>query len=83
MHGLHFKDTARLLSVLNSLADNGNSVIVVEHNLEVIAQSDWIIDIGPSGGKNGGRIVFEGVPEDILRCESSFTGQALKNALRQ
>lgn len=81
MHGLHFKDTARLIKVLNSLADNKNSVIVVEHNLEVIAQSDWIIDIGPLGGKNGGRIVFEGLPADIVYCENSCTGQALRKAI--
>ena len=81
MHGLHFKDTSRLIRVLNSLADGKNSVIVVEHNLEVIAQSDWIIDMGPYGGKNGGHIIFEGTPAEILKCEDSLTGQALRKAV--
>ena len=81
MHGLHFKDTARLINVLNELANCKNSVIVVEHNLEVIAQADWIIDMGPLGGKEGGRIVFEGTPEQILDCKQSLTGRALKEAI--
>lgn len=77
-HGLHFKDTERLIKVMNRLVDSGNTVIVVEHNLDVIAQSDWIIDMGPGGGKDGGRIVFQGVPKDILNCQESVTGKYLR-----
>lgn len=77
-HGLHFKDTRRLIGVMNRLADAGNTVIVVEHNLDVIAQADWIIDMGPGGGKDGGRIVFQGTPSEILGCAASCTGMCLK-----
>ena len=77
-HGLHFKDTEKLVGVMNKLVDTGNTVIVVEHNLDVIAQADWIIDMGPEGGKEGGKIVFEGSPAKILACKESYTGQFLQ-----
>lgn len=80
-HGLHFKDTERLVSVMNKLVESGNTVIVVEHNMDVIAQSDWIIDMGPQGGKNGGKIVYEGNVKGILTCADSYTGQFLKKRL--
>ncbi|MFO0611349.1 MAG: excinuclease ABC subunit UvrA [Polyangiaceae bacterium] len=75
--GLHFDDTKRLLAVLHRLVDQGNSVILVEHNLDVIRASDWIIDVGPSGGDGGGRIVAEGTPEDVAITPGSFTGEHL------
>lgn len=77
-HGLHFLDTQRMVKMLNRIVDHGNTVVVVEHNLDVIAQSDWIIDMGPLGGKHGGKIVFEGIPVDLCNCKKSFTGQFLR-----
>lgn len=76
--GLHPRDTARMIAVMNQIVDRHNTVIVVEHNMDVIAQADWIIDMGPYGGKNGGKIIFEGTPSDICRCSSSYTGQCLR-----
>jgi excinuclease ABC subunit A len=76
--GLHFHDVAKLLEVLHELADAGNTVVVIEHNLEVIKTADWIIDLGPEGGDGGGRIVAEGPPEDVARVKESYTGQFLK-----
>jgi len=75
--GLHFEDVRRLLEVLHALVDQGNSVVVIEHNLEVIKTADWIIDLGPGGGESGGRIVAEGTPEAIARCAASHTGRFL------
>jgi excinuclease ABC subunit A len=75
--GLHFDDVKMLLNVLNRLTDLGNTVIIIEHNLDVVKQADWIIDLGPEGGDAGGRIVAEGCPEDVARMKKSFTGQAL------
>jgi excinuclease ABC subunit A len=75
--GLHFDDVKKLLDVLNRLVDLGNTVIVIEHHLDVIKQADWIIDLGPGGGEAGGRIVAEGTPEQVARRKKSFTGQAL------
>ena len=75
--GLHFADIEKLLKLLNKLVDDGNSVIAIEHNLDVIKQSDWIIDLGPEGGENGGRIVAEGVPMEISKNTQSITGQYL------
>jgi len=80
--GLHFYDVDHLLQVLNRLVDTGNSVVVIEHNLDVIKQSDWVIDLGPEGGFRGGEIVAEGTPEDVAKCEKSFTGRYLKNTLK-
>ncbi|HQI39241.1 MAG TPA: excinuclease ABC subunit A, partial [Spirochaetota bacterium] len=76
--GLHFADVAKLIDVLQSLVDKGNTVIVIEHNLDVIKCADWIIDLGPEGGDAGGRIVAEGSPEDIAKIKQSYTGQFLK-----
>jgi len=75
--GLHFEDVKKLLEVLQALVDQGNTVIVIEHNLEVIKTADWIIDLGPGGGNKGGRIVAEGTPEQVARIDESFTGQYL------
>jgi excinuclease ABC subunit A len=79
--GLHFHDVAKLLEVLHELADAGNTVVVIEHNLEVIKTADWIIDMGPEGGDGGGRIVAEGTPEDVAKVKESYTGQYLKGLL--
>ena len=68
----------KLLKVLNTLADNGNTVIVIEHNLDIIKCSDWIIDLGPEGGENGGRIIAEGTPENLVNFKNSYTGKYLK-----
>jgi excinuclease ABC subunit A len=79
--GLHFHDVAKLLEVLHELVDTGNSVVVIEHNLEVIKTADWIIDLGPEGGDGGGEIVAAGTPEDIVREKRSYTGAFLKPVL--
>src|SRR4051812_45605899 len=79
--GLHFDDVRKLLEVLHTLVDQGNSMIVIEHNLDVIKTADWIIDIGPEGGAAGGQIVATGTPEDIARVKESYTGQFLKTRL--
>jgi len=76
--GLHFEDVQMLLNVLHNLVDKGNTVIVIEHNLDIIRSSDWIIDLGPEGGIKGGTIVAEGAPKDISKVKGSFTGQYLK-----
>jgi len=80
--GLHFADVDKLLEVLHLLVDKGNTVIVIEHNLDVIKNSDWIIDLGPEGGENGGNIVVEGTPENISKSKLSLTGQHLKEVLK-
>jgi excinuclease ABC subunit A len=79
--GLHFHDVKKLLEVLHELVDQGNTVVVIEHNLEVIKTADWIIDLGPEGGDKGGKIVFAGTPEDIVKAPSSYTGRFLKDVL--
>jgi excinuclease ABC subunit A len=79
--GLHFHDVAKLLEVLFKLRATGNTLLVIEHNLDVIKTADWIIDLGPEGGSGGGKIVAEGPPEKIVRCAESFTGQYLKSVL--
>lgn len=79
--GLHGKDVEQLLSLLRRLVNQGNTVVMIEHRLELIAQADWIIDLGPEGGKNGGYILFEGKPRDIISCEESQTGKYLKEIL--
>ena len=76
--GLHAKDIEKLLALLRKLVDNGNTVVMVEHRLELIAQADWIIDMGPEGGSGGGEVIFEGTPEQLLMCGHSRTGQYLK-----
>ncbi|MBI3477640.1 MAG: excinuclease ABC subunit UvrA [Acidobacteria bacterium] len=75
--GLHFDDVRKLLDVLHRLADLGNSVIIIEHNLDVIRNADWVVDLGPEGGEEGGRIVAQGTPEQVARVKKSYTGQAL------
>lgn len=79
--GLHFHDVSRLVKVIRELVDKGNTVVVIEHNLDVIKNADWIIDMGPEGGDNGGDIVFEGTIPEIINCKKSYTGQYLKNSL--
>jgi len=80
--GLHFEDVRQLLEVLDRLVDHGNTVIVIEHNLDVIRRADWILDLGPEGGDEGGRIVAEGTPEAVAAVPGSFTGQAIRPLLR-
>ena len=80
--GLHFEDVRKLLEVLHSLVDQGNTVVVIEHNLDVVKTADWVIDIGPEGGDGGGRIVATGTPEDIVKIEASHTGHYLKLMLK-
>ncbi|HAI10356.1 MAG TPA: hypothetical protein DCM28_01540, partial [Phycisphaerales bacterium] len=80
--GLHFADIAKLLEVLHQLADAGNTVIVIEHNLDVIKNADWVIDLGPEGGNRGGTLVAQGTPEDVAKNKKSFTGQYLKSMLK-
>jgi excinuclease ABC subunit A len=75
--GLHFDDVKKLLEVLHRLTDLGNTVMIIEHNLDVIRNADWIIDLGPEGGEEGGRIVAQGTPEQVARNKKSYTGQAL------
>jgi excinuclease ABC subunit A len=77
--GLHFADVQRLLDVLNRLVDNGNTVVVIEHNLDVIKTADWIIDLGPEGGEAGGQLVVAGTPEDVAATEDSYTGSFLRS----
>ena len=79
--GLHFEDIRQLLDVINRLVDCGNTAIVIEHNLDVIKVADWIIDMGPEGGSEGGRVVVEGTPYDVATCEHSYTGEYLKGLL--
>ena len=79
--GLHFHDINKLLSSLNALVERGNSVILIEHNVEMIKNADWIIDLGPEGGEDGGNIVFEGTPEDIIKCKESHTARWLRRKL--
>ena len=79
--GLHFADIELLLNVLNRLKDQGNTIVVIEHNLDVVKTADWIIDLGPEGGSDGGNIVASGTPEEIVKVNRSFTGQFLKKML--
>jgi excinuclease ABC subunit A len=79
--GLHFEDVKMLLDVLQGLVDKGNTVVVIEHNLDVIKSSDWIIDLGPEGGVGGGHIIAEGTPEAVSKIKKSYTGQFLKEVL--
>jgi excinuclease ABC subunit A len=81
--GLHFEDTRKLLLVLNRLVDTGNTVIVIEHNLDVIKTADWVIDLGPEGGFRGGELVAEGTPEAIAKNSKSYTGVHLKPLLKK
>ena len=80
--GLHFHDVAKLIEVLQRLVDMGNTVIVIEHNMDVIKSADWIIDLGPEGGERGGYLVFSGPPEELVKCDKSYTGRFLKKFLK-
>jgi excinuclease ABC subunit A len=79
--GLHFQDIEMLLSVLHRLRDHGNTVVVIEHNLDVIKTADWIVDLGPEGGDGGGRIIATGTPEDVAKVKGSYTGRYLARFL--
>ncbi|MCG8690993.1 MAG: ATP-binding cassette domain-containing protein, partial [Minwuiales bacterium] len=79
--GLHFEDVRKLLEVLHALVETGNTVVVIEHNLEVIKTADWILDLGPEGGDGGGELIAAGVPEDVAKVKRSYTGQYLKEIL--
>lgn len=73
--GLHMSDVGHLIEIMNRLVDNGSSVIVIEHNLDVIRQADWIIDMGPEGGSRGGTVVFEGTPAQLVKAKHSLTAK--------
>ena len=79
--GLHFADIQKLLDVLNRLVNAGNTAIVIEHNLDVIKTADWVIDLGPEGGEDGGDLIACGTPEDVVSVTASHTGRFLKDAL--
>jgi excinuclease ABC subunit A len=79
--GLHFEDTHKLLDVLNKLVDQGNTVVVIEHNLDVIKSADHIIDLGPEGGAGGGRVIAQGTPEEVCSVQDSATGEFLRPLL--
>jgi excinuclease ABC subunit A len=79
--GLHFEDVNKLLGVLKRLVESGNTVIVIEHNLDVIKSTDWVIDMGPEGGFRGGTVVAEGTPEEVSKVKASYTGQYLAEIL--
>jgi excinuclease ABC subunit A len=79
--GLHFEDVRKLMEVIQELAGNGNTVVIIEHNLDVIKQADWILDLGPEGGDGGGEIVAAGTPEDVAQVKRSYTGRYLKEML--
>ncbi len=81
--GLHFQDIDQLLHVLHRLRDHGNTVVVIEHNLDVIKTADWIIDLGPEGGDSGGEIIATGTPEQVIKNKKSYTGQFLKPVLER
>ena len=80
--GLHFDDVKKLLDVLGRLTDLGNTVVIIEHNLDVIKTADWILDLGPEGGEAGGRVVAQGKPEHVVRSKRSFTAQALLKVIK-
>jgi excinuclease ABC subunit A len=79
---LHFDDISKLLSAFRRLIDAGGSILLIEHNLEVIKTADWVIDLGPEGGDRGGQVVAEGPPEEIAQAKNSYTGQFLARVLR-
>jgi len=79
--GLHFHDIKKLLAALNALVERGHSVLVIEHNMEIIKSADWVIDLGPEGGEKGGHLVFEGTPEDLIKVKESFTGNFLREKI--
>ena len=80
--GLHFHDINKLLNSINALIEKGHTAIIIEHNLEVIKSADWIIDLGPDGGEKGGNVIFEGTPEQIIKCKKSYTGKFLFDKIK-
>ena len=80
--GLHFHDIKKLLSAINALIDKGHSVIIIEHNMEIIKSADWIIDLGPEGGENGGNVTFSGKPEDMINIDNNHTAHYLKQKFK-
>jgi excinuclease ABC subunit A len=80
--GLHIHDISKLLHALNALIEKGHSIVVIEHNPDIIKCADWVIDMGPEGGDGGGNIVFEGIPEDLVTCKNSYTGFYLRDKLK-
>ena len=80
--GLHFHDIAKLLDILHTLREKGNTIVVIEHNLDVVKTADWIIDLGPEGGSGGGEIIAEGTPEQVAKVKKSHTGHFLKPLLK-
>jgi excinuclease ABC subunit A len=81
--GLHFEDVRKLLAVLQRLVDTGNTVVVIEHNMDVIKCADWLIDLGPEGGSGGGTLVAEGTPESVAKIKNSYTGKFLAESLKK
>ena len=81
--GLHFADVHKLIEILRRLSDSGNTVVVIEHNLDVIKTADYIIDMGPEGGDGGGTVIAEGTPEEVAKVKKSYTGQYVKKYLEQ
>jgi excinuclease UvrABC ATPase subunit len=79
--GLHMSDVGRLLAIMDRLVDGGNSVIVIEHNLDVVKNADWVIDLGPEGGDRGGTVVFQGTPAQLLSARGSLTGEYLRRQI--
>jgi len=80
--GLHLSDIDNFYRIIKSLVDNNNTVIIIEHNLDIIKHADWVIDMGPEGGKKGGEVIFEGSPDELVLCPNSFTGKALSEYYR-
>ena len=81
--GLHMQDVDNLIGLLDRLVEAGRTVIVIEHNLDVVARADWVIDMGPAAGRDGGRVIFEGTPAELVRTEDSLTGRHLRRRLEQ
>jgi excinuclease ABC subunit A len=81
--GLHYEDVKKLIEILQKLVNKGNTVVVIEHNMDIIKSSDYILDIGPEGGEGGGQLVAKGTPEEVANSEKSYTAKYLKKALKQ
>jgi excinuclease UvrABC ATPase subunit len=79
--GLHMSDIDNFYQIVKSLVEKNNTVVIIEHNLDIIRFADWIIDMGPEGGKNGGELIFQGIPEDLLNSTNSYTAKYLKNII--